>query len=256
MRNISAVIITFNEEKNIERCLNSLISVADEIIVMDSFSTDTTREICGKFDIKFLQHPFDGYIEQKNRAIDAAENDFILSLDADEALSPELKKSILEIAKIGIDDSYYFNRLNHYCGNPVRRTDWYPDRKTRLWNRTKGRWGGVNPHDKVILSKGVSEKFLKGDLLHFSFNSIEEHLNQSNKFSKISAEQLIIRRKKNLFLNLIFSPPFKFFKNYFIKLGILEGFTGFLISSFIAHETFLKYAKAIHRKRFSADKSV
>jgi glycosyltransferase involved in cell wall biosynthesis len=256
MEKISAVIITFNEEKNIKKCINSLKDIADEIIVLDSFSTDKTEEICIEEKVRFYKHIFDGHIQQKNRVIEYATHKYVLSLDADEVISEELKKSILEIKESIEFDSYYFNRLNYYCGKPIRTTNWYPDKKLRIWNKEKGKWGGENPHDKVIMHENSSLKYIQGNLLHYSFNSIEEHLNQSNKFSKIAAEQLILKNKKNLFFKMIFSPTFKFVKNYVLKFGILGGFNGFLISALIAHETFLKYAKAIHKKRSMSENIV
>lgn len=245
---LSAVVITFNEEKNIAACLKSLQAVADEIIVLDSFSTDRTKKICEQFDVQFVTHSFDGYTAQKNRADKLAKHDFILSLDADELLSDELKQAILEVKKNSLHDAYFFNRLNHYCGKAIRVTDWYPDRKLRLWNKNKGQWEGDFLHEKVVLQVGTSTKFLEGDLLHYSFASIEEHILQANKFSSIAAAQLVSAQKKGLFFRLLLNPFFKFFKNYVLKRGFLAGWYGFIISNIIAFETFLKYAKAIHLK--------
>ncbi len=248
MIRLSVVIITFNEEKNIERCLKSVMNIADEIIVLDSFSTDKTEEICQKYNVKFFQHEFDDYTSQKNRAVSFAENDYVLSLDADEVLSKKLKNSIFKIKENPIFDAYDFNRLNIYCGKPIKHTSWYPDRKIRIWNRKKGKWVGNKIHEIVKLEKDAKIDTLNGDLLHYSFNSIEEHILQANKFSSISAEQIVQNNKKNLVLKAITNPSFKFFKNYFLKLGFLEGYTGLLISIIISFETFLKYSKAIYLK--------
>ena len=245
MVKLSVIIISYNEEKNIERCLNSVKDVADELIVLDSFSTDKTEELCKLFNVKFFQHEFDGHIEQKNRAISYSENDFVLSLDADELISEELKESILEIKNNPQFDAYHFNRLNIYCGKPIKYTAWYPDRKIRLWNRNIGEWGGINPHDTVLLNKDVKLKYIKGDLLHYSFNTIEEHISQANKFSTIGAKKLIEMNKSCLLFKAIFNPAFRFFKNYILKGGIKGGFTGFMLSVIISFETFLKYSKAI-----------
>ena len=246
---LSVVIITYNEEKNIKRCINSVEEVADEIIVLDSHSTDKTEEICSEFDLKFFKHDFNGHIQQKNRVVNMAENDFVLSLDAAEELSDELRLSILKIKEEFQYDAYYFNRLNIYCGKPIKYTTWYPDKKLRLWNRKKGEWGGVNPHDTVKIQKGKPKKYLKGNLLHYSFNTIKEHIVQANKFSTIGAEQLIKNNNKNLLLKAFIKPTFRFFKDYFIKLGILGGYTGFLISIIISFETFLKYSKAYQLRK-------
>ena len=142
---VSAVIITYNEERNIKRCLDSIVGVADEIVVVDSYSTDRTEEICKAYHVKFIQHRFFGHIQQKNWAILQATSPYILSLDADEALSDELRLSILKAKKNWTHDGYYFNRLTNYCGKWIRHTSWYPARKLRLWDSRKGSWGGFNP---------------------------------------------------------------------------------------------------------------
>ena len=131
---ISAVVITFNEERNIKRCLKSLVGVADEIVVVDSYSTDRTEEICRSFNARFIKHRFEGHIQQKNWAILQASSPYILSLDADEALSDNLRTSILRAKENWTHDGYYFNRLTNYCGKWIRHTSWYPSRKLRLWD--------------------------------------------------------------------------------------------------------------------------
>ena len=148
MPKLSVVIITFNEEKNIARCIESVKEIADEIVVLDSFSKDKTKEICESHGIKFYEHAFDGHIQQKNRAITYASYPHILSLDADEALDETLKKSIIEIKNNWTHDGYYMNRLTNYCGHWVKHCNWYPDTKMRLWDSRKGCWTGINPHDK------------------------------------------------------------------------------------------------------------
>ncbi|WP_338356856.1 glycosyltransferase family 2 protein [Yeosuana marina] len=144
MIKLSAVIITYNEEEHLEKCLRSLIDVADEIIVVDSFSTDKTPEICNSFNVTFHQHAFEGYIEQKNYAVSLAKHDYILSLDGDEALSETLKSSILKVKNNYQFDGYYCNRLNNYCGQWIKHSDWYPDRKLRLFKKESGEWKGTN----------------------------------------------------------------------------------------------------------------
>src|SRR6476620_7997347 len=154
MIKLSVVIITFNEERNIGRCLKSVKEVADEIVVLDSFSKDKTREICESHGARFIQHAFDGHIQQKNRAITFAAYPHILSLDADEALDETLIDSIKKIKQNFTKDGYYLNRLTNYCGHWVRHCGWYPDRKLRLADSRKGHWTGVNPHDKYELFEG------------------------------------------------------------------------------------------------------
>jgi glycosyltransferase involved in cell wall biosynthesis len=244
MQKISAIIITFNEEKNIARCLQSLQGVADEIIVVDSGSTDRTEEICKQFGVKFLVHLFEGHIEQKNYALAQAAFPCVLSLDADEALSEELKQSILATQEKWTADAYQFNRLTNYCGKWIRHSGWYPDTKIRLWDKRKGRWGGINPHDKVVLDNGVHAQHLKGDILHYSYNSISDHILQLDKFTEIGAREYHKKGKKSTIAKIIYKPIWKFIRDYFIKCGFLDGYAGFLVCSISAFATFSKYIKA------------
>lgn len=248
MIKISVVIITYNEENNIERCLLSVKDIADEIIVLDSFSTDRTEEICKAHNVRFFQHKFDGHIEQKNRVIQYAKNDFVFSLDADEFLSKELKKAISQLNNNEYD-AYFFNRLNFFCGKKIKYGGWYPDKKIRLWNKDKGKWGGINPHDTVILNNDTTKKYLKGDLLHYSFVSISQHVGQIDKFSDIKAQQDLKLKKSYSIFKLIFSPLIKFFILYFIRLGFLDGYYGFIIAINSAHFTFLRYVKLKELKK-------
>lgn len=242
---ISAAIITFNEERNIERCLQSLKDIADEIIVVDSFSTDSTEEICNKFQVKFVKNKFEGHIQQKNYALELTSNDYVLSLDADEALSDELKRSIETIKSSGTHhEAYSFNRLTSYCGKWIRHCGWYPDRKVRLWDKRKGSWGGENPHDKVQLATGAKEVNLKGDLLHYSFESIASHVQTANNFSTIAAKAAVDKGKKaNFIIHILLNPIYTFINKYFFKLGFLDGFYGFVICYLSAVSNFLKYSK-------------
>src|ERR1019366_408968 len=156
MNKLSVVIITFNEEENIAKCIDSVKEIADEVVVVDSFSTDKTRDIAESKGARFIQHKFEGHIQQKNWAKDQASHNYVLSLDADETLSAELKTAITETKKIFSSYGYTMNRLNFYCGKPIKTCGWYPDRKLRLWNRAKGEWKGVNPHDKFELDEGLN----------------------------------------------------------------------------------------------------
>jgi glycosyltransferase involved in cell wall biosynthesis len=243
MPGISAVIISYNEEKYIGRCLSSLQGVADEIVVVDSFSTDATEQVCSQYNVKFIKHVFEGYVEQKNYALKQAANDLVLSLDADEAVSDEMKKSILEVKDNPQYDGYIFNRFQNYCGKWLKHSRSYPDRQLRLFNRTKGRWEGPNPHDKFRLSHGCSAKRLRGDLLHWNFASIEEHIDKMNKFSTIAAKEYFKAGKK--------AGPFKgtlhmvwsFVRSYILRAGFLDGYMGYMSCSIIAYSSLIKYAK-------------
>ena len=241
---ISALIITYNEENNIERCLNSLNGIADEIVVIDSFSTDRTAEICQNRGVTFEQHRYLGQNEQKNYARSKAKFDHVLSLDADEALSERLKQSILAVKQNWTYDGYRFNRLTDYCGKWIRHCGWYPDKKLRLFDRKKGRWGGVNPHDHVVMDKECRVGHLAGDLLHYSYPTIKHHVDQIDKFSDIAARAAFQRgRKANVVLDICLNPLLTFLKKYILKLGLLDGYEGFVISISTAYGKFLKYIK-------------
>lgn len=244
---ISAVIITFNEEKNIERCLQSLQDVADEIIVVDSFSTDKTEEICNKYAVRFIKNSFEGHIQQKNYAMHQASHSYVLSLDADEALDDKLKKSILGLkSSLTNFSAYSFNRLTNYCGQWIKHCGWYPDKKIRLWDKNKGKWGGINPHDSVIMEVEKNQlKHINGDLLHYSYYSIEEHINQSIKFAQISAQADFERGRKTNKLIVYSKPIFKFLSDYFLRLGIMDGKNGYIICKISAKAKYLKYKKLL-----------
>ena len=241
---ISATIIAQDEERNIARCLDSLAGIADEIVVLDSFSSDKTESICKEKGVRFFQHKFDGHIQQKNRAITFAQYPHILSLDADEALDEDLKKSIIEVKKNWTHDGYYINRLTNYCGSWIRHGGWYPDRKLRLWDSSKGAWRGTNPHDKYELIDGDKNTArLKGDILHYSYCSISEHVKQADYFSSIAANARFESGRKTNFIVLLNAFQLRFIKQYIFKLGFLDGFYGFVIAIISSYEVFLKYAK-------------
>ena len=244
MVQLSVVIITYNEEKNIGRCLDSIKAVADDIVVVDSFSTDKTEEICKAKGARFVQHHFHGHIEQKNWAVTQAKYPYVLSLDADEALSAKLTASILEAKKTWTHDGYYVNRLTNYCGKWIRHCGWYPDEKLRLLDSRKGKWSGTNPHDKYELAAGdETAGYLKGDILHYSYYTIEDHYKQVNYFTDILSKAQYHKKKRASLIKLWISPVFKFIVDYFFRLGFLDGRSGFIICRISAYATFLKYKK-------------
>jgi len=240
---LSAVIITFNEEEHIEKCLTSLVNVADEIVVVDSFSTDRTEAICKHFNVKFIQHSFEGYIEQKNFAITQASNDYILSLDGDEALSEKLKISILKAKQNWNCDGYVSNRLNNYCGKWIKHSDWYPDRKLRLFKKESGEWKGINPHDSYTLKKSKKCGKLKGDLYHWIYRDYSEHQQKSENFSTIASHAYYKLGIKSSKFKIYFRPSWAFFKSYFLRLGFIEGKYGYRICYQSYRTTYLKYKK-------------
>lgn len=218
--------------------------MADEIVVLDSFSKDRTKEICLANNVKFFEHAFDGHIQQKNRAITYASYDYVLSLDADEALDDTLSRSIKEVKKDFTKQGYYMNRLTNYCGHWVRHCGWYPDQKLRLWDKRRGEWTGVNPHDKYELFEGDKMTgHLKGDLLHYSYYSVEDHYKQVEYFTTIASKAYFEKGKKAPFYKLIANPIAKFIDHYLLHLGFLDGRAGYLISRISAYATWLKYKK-------------
>ncbi len=240
---ISAVIITLNEERNIERCLRSLSGVVDEIVVIDSFSKDKTEEICRAHNARFIQQSFLGHIQQKNFAIDQASCEWILSLDADEALSEELRNSILTVKSTASVDGYRMNRLTNYCGHWVKHCGWYPDTKLRLVKKNSARWKGVNPHDRLEMNANEETGWLSGDLLHYSYYTKEDHLRQIEYFGDIAARELYQQGGKSSWVKIILKTIAQFIKSFIIKRGFLDGKTGFVISRLSAFATFRKYIK-------------
>jgi len=244
MVSLSVVIITYNEERNIARCLTSVKGIADDIVVLDSFSTDQTEAICRSFGVRFFQHRFEGHIEQKNLAITHALFPHVLSLDADEALDDTLKQSIASVKSNWTKSGYYMNRLTNYCGKWIYHCGWYPDRKLRLWDSREGKWGGVNPHDKFELFQGDNNAgHLKGNILHYSYYTLDDHYRQVNYFTGILAKSQFEGGKRTNLVIMYLSPVVKFLRDYILKLGVLDGKAGFTISRISAYATFLKYRK-------------
>jgi len=243
MPNISVVIITLNEEKNIGRCIDSVKDIADEILVVDSFSTDKTEEIIKSKGASFIQNKFDDYVKQHDFADKKAKYDHILSLDADEALSEDLRESIRNVKKYWKHDGYSMNRMTNYCGKWIRHSGWYPDIKLRLYDRRKGKWVGKKIHERFTLVEGSTKGHLKGDLYHYSFNSISQHVIQADKFTDLTSIAAFESGKKSSGLKIFFNPIFKFVRNYFFHFGFLDGYYGFVICQISANATFLKYIK-------------
>ena len=243
MLKFSGVIITSNEAKHIEKCLVSLTPVADEIVVVDSYSTDDTKHICKKYNVKFIEQEFLGYVEQKNFALGQAKNDYIIALDGDEALSKELQSSILELKENWQFDGYYCNRFNFFCGQWIKHSDWYPNKKLRVFDRRKAKWSGSNPHDKIKLTHNNKTNKLKGDILHYTYSSYSEFNKKTEYFSTIASEAYYREGKKAPFWKIIWNPIWAFFKAYFLRLGFLDGLNGLVICYQTGNITFLKYIK-------------
>ncbi len=251
MQLLSAVIITYNEENNIARCIDSLKTVADEIIVLDSYSTDKTAEIARSHGAIVHFEIFRGYIEQKNYALQLASHNYILSLDADEALDSQLTHLILQAKESFPFRAYRMNRCTQYCGRFLRHGLWYPDKKIRLFDRRIAKWGGLNPHDKIELQQGFRFKHLKGNILHYAFDTTEDIIWRNNRISSIAAMSLYKIGLRSSWYKMLVRPAWAFLNGYFFRLGFLDGFEGFGFAVNMSHQVFLKYSKLYKLQRAS-----
>ena len=243
MNSISVVIITLNEEMTIERCIKSVLPIADEIVVVDSFSKDKTKEICLNLKVQFFEHQFKDYITQKNYANTLAKSKFILSLDADEALDQTLCQSILKAKEKSECDGYFMNRMNRYCDKWIRHGAWYPDKKLRLFRKDKGAWKGLYIHEKVQLTDDAKIGYLRGHILHYTYDSIEGHISQFNNFTSLSAQKLFAENRKIGVIGIFFKPLYNFIQGFFFKFGFLDGYYGVVICLINSFATFSKYIK-------------
>lgn len=238
---ISVVIITKNEAANIARCLEAVTQVSDDVWILDSYSTDETVAICKSMQVNVLQHEWLGYAGMKNWGNKQCKNDWILSIDADEVLSEALIQQINK-ATFEAGSVYFLDRMTNYEGHWVKYSGWYPDWKPRIFNRHEAAWTGDFVHEKLSFSVESMQKVkLKGLLYHFSYPTKAHHKVKIAQYAKLGAEELFQRGKKSSFLKRYFSPLFRFVKTYFIKLGILDGKTGFTIALFDASLVYQKY---------------
>ncbi|MEP6673917.1 MAG: glycosyltransferase family 2 protein [Ferruginibacter sp.] len=243
MKGLSVIIITLNEEKNIGRCIDSVKAVADEIILLDSFSTDQTVAIAREKGAVVVQQNFNGYIHQKNKALQLAGYDYVLSMDADEALSKELAASIAKEKNNFSYAGYTMKRSNFFCGKFIRHGLWYPDRKLRLFEKRSAHWGGYDPHDKVMFDHPYPVKQLNGDLLHYAYYTTEEYIQKNEKISGIAARSMYENGIRKHWSKVILSPAWEFLNGYFLRLGLLDGYYGFLIAVHTANQSFLKHVQ-------------
>ncbi|MBI4242982.1 MAG: glycosyltransferase family 2 protein [Planctomycetes bacterium] len=239
---ISATVISFNEEKNIERCLESVVW-ADEIILVDSHSTDRTVELAKKYTNNIILHEWEGYVAQKNFVLNLVSQEWAIHLDADESLSNELQETIKQLINENNDISAYaFKRHTYYMGQWINHCGWYPDWKVRLTKKGKARWKGKDPHDELTLldQHDKSEKIAKGDILHYNYDSFSEHIQTIDRFSTIV---IGYDNSKPSLLSTIFHPFCKFLEVYIYKKGFMDGLPGFIISTASSFYVFAKYAK-------------
>jgi glycosyltransferase involved in cell wall biosynthesis len=240
---LSAVIITYNEEKNIQACLDSVSDFVDEIIVLDSFSTDATESICRTNPkVRFSQHPFNGHIEQKNRALEKCASEWILCLDADERVTCGLRSSIEAFLELNPNIAgVKFPRLTYHMHRFIRHGGWYPNARYRLVRKGMAKWGGENPHDKLLL-EGKGGK-ITGDLLHLTARDLSHQVDTINKFSSIAALMRYNKGKRFHLWRLLLKPVSKFLEIYIVKAGFLDGLQGFIIAISSSYSSFLKEAK-------------
>ena len=252
---ITATVITFNEEHNIAKALESLSSFADEVLVVDSESTDNTVEIARRFTDRVFIRPWPGYSAQKNFAADQALNDWIFSLDADERVSPELAAAIRHLKENTSVEPAAFEmlRLTFYLGRWIKHSGWHPDSKLRLYDRRRAEWEGDYVHETLKTSGRVER--LTGDILHYTVRDASEHHSRMDRYTTLAAEQLFAEGKRASYALMLLSPPFVFLKSYFFKLGFLDGAQGIAIACFAAHYVFLKNLKLWEKRRKVLDEN-
>lgn len=246
---LSATLVTLNEERNIARALESL-RCADEILVVDSGSTDRTREIAARLGARVIEEPWRGYAAQKNFAAQAAAHDWILSLDADEALNEELEGELLALKHSDPPfKAYSMPRLAQYCGRWIKHSGWYPDRKIRLYHRAFADWKGSYVHESVVSQQPAGQ--LNGHLLHFTCASLAEHVRTVDRYTTLAARELAERGVDIPLRRLTLDPAWTIFRTYILRRGFLDGPQGIAIAWMAGFYTFLKYAKA--REALNAD---
>jgi glycosyltransferase involved in cell wall biosynthesis len=243
MQKISAIIITCNEEASLARCIESLKPVAEEIIVLDSYSTDNTVRIAKESGAIVYQQNFPGYKEQKNAAIKFTSSDYVLSLDADEVLSVELINSILNEKEAFRFTAYSMNRSNFFCNRFIKHGLWSPDIKIRLFKKDAAYWGGMNPHDIIVLKEKTNKFHLQGEIFHYGNKTEAELKKRNDEISSIAAASLFQVNAGRSRFKIFLSPVWRFLKGYILKFGFLDGYDGFLIAKHTARQAFLKYKK-------------
>ena len=247
---LSVAIITFNEEDRLEEALKSCRDIADEIVVVDSYSTDKTVDIAAAYGAKIFKNTFSDYGTQKNVALDKAGHEWVLNLDADERVSPRLRDEIVDLKQLPDEqinaDGFLINRKTYYMGRWIKHSGWYPDRKLRLFRKDKSRWHG-RIHEGLRLDGSVAK--IPGDILHFTYRDMSDHINRLNRYTRMQAEDIVKKKKSLLYLRALLLPGITFTRFYFWKMGILDGLPGLVIALVSSWATAMKYLKAIEIKR-------
>ncbi|MDX1651237.1 MAG: glycosyltransferase family 2 protein [Brumimicrobium sp.] len=240
-KKLTATIITLNEERNIARCIDSLFSVADEIVVLDAFSSDRTPEICKSKGVRFEQRKWEGYSASKNYLNSLASHEYIFSVDADEAPDTELQEAIRAEKNKGFEGVYAVNRLTNYCGKWIKHSGWYPDVKVRIFPKSKSTWEGAFVHEELVVKDNPKSKLLSGHLLHYSYYDFKEHRARADKYSALTAQKMHARGKKAGILKPFLSGLGRFVSMYFLKKGFLDGRMGWKIAVISAKSNIFKY---------------
>lgn len=239
---ISVVIIAKNEAHIIGQTLQSLQGLSDDVIVVDNGSTDGTQAICRQYNANVIETAWLGYGTTKNIGIDAAKNDWILNIDADEAVDNELRFAILQLPLQNENEVYEMWFRNFFLGKWIKHGEWGADKHIRLFNRNKIRWNNADVHENLTLSAETSVQTLQGHILHYTTHSLEEYQHKTVAYAKLNASKYYRQGKKSSFIKLYLSPFFSFVHNYIIRLGFLDGKEGFVIAKTTAYYTYLKYA--------------
>ncbi|MFK8036647.1 MAG: glycosyltransferase family 2 protein [Crocinitomicaceae bacterium] len=243
MQPLSVVIITFNEARNIERAIKSVINISDDIIIVDSYSTDETKSICQKFNVTFIQRKWEGYSQQKNFANSLAKHSYILSLDADESLDNKLENEIQNLKKNGFKGVYVLNRLVNYCGQWIKHSTWYPDKKIRIFPKDTSQWSGQLVHEELEIDQSLEVIELSGHLHHFTYYNYIEHRERADKYSNLTAIKMHQAGKKASIFKPYLSAFVRFISMFVIHLGFLDGFKGFKIAQISAYSNIYKYKR-------------
>jgi len=243
MAKLSTVIITYNESKKIERCIESIKSISDEIIVLDSFSTDNTVNLAQGLGAIIFKHQFLGYIKQREKSISFASNDLVLALDADEYIDSELRNEIISIKEKSSADCYKLNRLSSINGHWIRHGSWHPDRIVRLFHKEKITNGGEPPHDKIIPKKGSQVLKLKGLLCHDAHDSKADRIDAIRNHSRVAAETKFAKGVRSSIPKKWIKTFWKFTSEYLLKLGFLDGYYGWFAAKTTAQYIYLRESK-------------
>lgn len=241
MESLSAVIITFNEEKNIERCLKSLQNVADEIVIVDSYSQDRTEELCKEYNVKFHKMQWEGYAKTKNKAQELVNSEYVLSIDADECLDEQLINEISLLKKTGFEGIYALNRLTNYCGKWIHYCGWNPDWKIRIYPKSKVKWDDAIVHEELLIPDDMKTIRLIGRLHHYSYLSASQHRMKADQYSRLTAIKYAEQGRTCYFFTPFLSALGRFLSMFILKLGFLDGKAGLDIAWISAQSNAYKY---------------